>query len=207
MIKLIARLFLAISGWKAEGQRPLARRFVLIAAPHTSNWDLVYLLAFASIFDLKLSFVAKQEIFRWPFGGLMRRVGGIPVRRDRRQNLVQQLAEHLQAASDMALTIPAEGTRSYVPHWKSGFYHIAMGASVPVVCGFLDYERRRGGFGPELTLSGHPSDDMEPIRDFYSGVKARYPDLAGEIRLKEEQSSGQQLEPRLGDAANRKSAS
>lgn len=186
MTRLISRLFLAITGWKPEGTRPASRCFVLIAAPHTSNWDLAFLLAIAAIFEVKLSFVAKRELFRWPIGGLLRRVGGIPVRRDRRQDLVQQLIEHLGEASDLALTIPAEGTRSYVPYWKSGFYHVALGAKVPVVLGFLDYERKRGGFGPELALTGDPSLDMDAIRAFYSSVRGRHPENAGEIRLKAE---------------------
>jgi 1-acyl-sn-glycerol-3-phosphate acyltransferase len=119
-------------------------------------------------------------------GWLMRRLGGIPVRRDRSNDLVSQMAVAIEASDSIALTVPAEGTRGYTSHWKSGFYHIARKANVPVVLGFLDYARRRGGFGPELILTGNVSDDMDEIRGFYADKTGRFPDQKGEILLKEE---------------------
>jgi 1-acyl-sn-glycerol-3-phosphate acyltransferase len=184
--KLIARVFLGITGWKPEGRRPAARRYVLIAAPHTSNWDMFFLLALATVFDVKISFMAKHQLFRGPMGWAMRKLGGIPVRRDRRHNLVDQMARELTERSDLGLVVPAEGTRGYVPHWKSGFYHIALTAQVPIVFGYLDYARKRGGFGPEMIPTGNVGEDMDVIRDFYSPISGKYPDAFGEIRLKEE---------------------
>ena len=186
MIKLLARCFLGLTGWAAEGGRPRERRFVLIAAPHTSNWDLPYLLALAAIFDMKISWMGKHVLFRPPLGWLMRRVGGIPIVRHRRGNMVSQMARAFEESESLALVVPAEGTRSYVAQWKSGFYHIARSANVPIVLGYLDYARRRGGFGPALHPTGDIRTDMDEIRDFYADKLGKYPDQFGEVRLKEE---------------------
>jgi 1-acyl-sn-glycerol-3-phosphate acyltransferase len=184
--KRLASLFLRAQGWRPEGARPAARKYVLIAAPHTSNWDLVYLLALAAEYDVKVSWLGKHTLFRGVFGRAMRRLGGVPVDRTRRANLVQQLADVFEGNERLALTIPAEGTRDYTPHWKSGFYHTARTAGVPVVLGYLDYQRKRGGFGPEIILTGDVREDMNHIRDFYVDKVGKYPDQFGEIRLKEE---------------------
>lgn len=186
MARLVAKAFLRLTGWQPEGQRPAARRFVLIAAPHTSNWDLAYLLALATVFDLKIHWMGKHQLFRGPMGTVMRRLGGVPVRRDRRGDLVQQMAERIRESDRMALVVPAEGTRGYVAHWKSGFYHIARAAEVPIVLGYLDYARKRGGFGPELVPTGNVRQDMDEIRAFYADKQGRYPERFGEVRLKEE---------------------
>ncbi|MGH0028997.1 MAG: lysophospholipid acyltransferase family protein [Myxococcota bacterium] len=186
MLRLLAKGFLRLTGWRAEGERPVARRYVVIAAPHTSNWDLAYLLAFAAVFDVRLRFMAKHQLFRGPMGWVMRAVGGVPVRRDRRNDLVGQMADLLRDSPEMALTIPAEGTRGYVAHWKSGFYHIARRAEVPIVLSYLDYARKRGGFGPAILPTGDVSQDMDEIRAFYSDKQGRFPELFGEVRLKEE---------------------
>ncbi len=186
MLKPLAKLFLRITGWRSEGGLPVERKFVLIAAPHTSNWDLAYLLALAETYDVRVSWMGKHTLFRGPLGWLMRAVGGIPVRRDRRNSLVKQMAEEFRRRDELILTVPAEGTRGYTPHWKSGFYAIAREANVPIVMGFLDYERKVGGFGPALIPTGDIRADMDEFRAFYSAGQARYPDLFGEVRLKEE---------------------
>ena len=186
LIRAIAKGFLRLTGWEPEGARPLEDRFVLIAAPHTSNWDLAYLLAFAVHFDIQISWMGKHALFRPPLGWLMRRVGGIPIVRHKRENMVQAMARAFDENEKLALVVPAEGTRSYVAHWKSGFYHIAHSAQVPIVLGYLDYARKRGGFGPALRTSGDVSRDMDEIRDFYADKAGLYPDKFGEVRLKEE---------------------
>jgi 1-acyl-sn-glycerol-3-phosphate acyltransferase len=184
--KWIGQAFLRTAGWKMKGERPFVERYVFIAAPHTSNWDLAFLLALAQIYGIRVSWMGKDTLFRWPLGVLMRKLGGIPVRRDRTNDLVAQMVSAIQQSDSIALTVPVEGTRGYTPHWKSGFYHIARGAQAPVVMGFLDYERRRGGFGPEMSLTGDIRSDMDEIRAFYRDKRGRHPDDAGEIRLKEE---------------------
>jgi 1-acyl-sn-glycerol-3-phosphate acyltransferase len=184
--KLIAQAFLWLLGWKPEGRRPSARKFVLIAAPHTSNWDLPIMLSLAWVFDVKVSWMGKHTLFAWPYGWLMRFLGGIPIRRDRSENRVQQMARAFEEAESLALVVPVEGTRGYVPHWKSGFYHIAVSAKAPIVMGYLDFARKRGGFGPEFVPTGERTHDMDEIRSFYSDKTGKYPDQFGEVRLKEE---------------------
>ena len=186
MKKLLARAFLKLTGWTADGPAPTPKRYVLIAAPHTSNWDLPYLLAFAWLFDMRISWMGKHDLFRPPLGFLMRALGGLPVRRDKRGDMVSQMAQAIEEADAIALVVPAEGTRSYVPYWKSGFYHIARKANVPIVLSYLDYSRRIGGFGPAILPTGDLSADMEEIRNFYEGKQGKFPELFGEVRLKDE---------------------
>jgi 1-acyl-sn-glycerol-3-phosphate acyltransferase len=186
MRRALASLFLRVTGWRPEGARPAARRYVLIAAPHTSNWDLPYLLALAAVYDVRVSWMGKDTLFRGPWGALLRWLGGIAVDRTHRGNLVRQMSERFERSDRLALVVPAEGTRSYTAHWRSGFYHIAQSAKVPVVLGYLDYQRKRGGFGPELILTGDVRQDMDEIRGFYSDKVGRYPECFGPVRLKEE---------------------
>ena len=189
MLKLLARWFLRLTGWKQEGAKPAAKRFVLIAAPHTSNWDLAFLLAFAACYDLRISWMGKDVLFRPPLGWLMRRTGGIPIVRHERGGMVAQAARMLTSAKELMLVVPAEGTRGHVSHWKSGFYHIARTANVPIVLGYLDYARRRGGFGPAIEATGDVRADMDRIRAFYADKVGRHPDRFGEVRLAEENRS------------------
>jgi 1-acyl-sn-glycerol-3-phosphate acyltransferase len=186
MAKWLARAFLWITGWQLEGVKPSARKFVLVAAPHTSNWDLAYMLALSVLCDIKIRWMGKHALFRPPLGWLMHRVGGIPVVRHRAGNLVRQLVRQFESSDEFALVVPAEGTRGRAPHWKSGFYHIARAADVPVLLGYLDYPRKRGGFGPAFELTGDVSADMDEVRSFYADKVGRYPDLFGPVQLKEE---------------------
>jgi 1-acyl-sn-glycerol-3-phosphate acyltransferase len=119
-------------------------------------------------------------------GWFLRKVGGIPVVRHKAGNLVDQMAQVLRDADSLALVVPAEGTRGYVPYWESGFYHIARAADVPIVMSYLDYSRKRGGFGPALLPTGDVRVDMDEIREFYADKVGRYPDQFGAVRLKEE---------------------
>lgn len=187
MVKqLLARVFLKLTGWTAHGSKPIARRYVLIAAPHTTNWDLPYLLAFAWLYGIHISWMGKHQLFTPPFGWLMRWLGGVPVVRNKSGDMVSQMAQVIDASNDICLVVPAEGTRTYVPHWKSGFYHIARTAEVPIVLSYLDYAKREGGFGPAILPTGDVAADMDEIRDFYADKQGKYPELFGEIRLKEE---------------------
>jgi 1-acyl-sn-glycerol-3-phosphate acyltransferase len=130
--------------------------------------------------------MGKHNLFKWPFGAIMRALGGIPVRRHERGNLVEASARIFDERDSLILVVPAEGTRSYAAHWKSGFYRIAERAGVPIVMSFLDFERKAGGFGPQLLPSGDLRGDMDEIRAFYSDKVGKYPEQFGPIRLKEE---------------------
>ncbi len=186
MGKLLARVFLVLTGWRPEGQRPEADKFVLIAAPHTSSWDLAYLLALSQVLGVRVSWMGKHTLFRGPMGWVMRRVGGIPVWRHLRENVVKQMVKAFHASEALALTVPPEGTRGYRDYWKSGFYHIAREAQVPIVLGYLDYARKRGGFGPQLLPTGDVRRDMDEIRRFYADKTGKHPERFSRVHLKEE---------------------
>ena len=170
--------FLRLAGWKLQGQMPAnIPKSVLIAAPHTSNWDLPYTLMVAFALRLNVCWMGKASIFRWPFGGVMRWLGGIAVDRDQSNNLVAASAVKLTAASgQMQLIVPPEGTRGHTRHWKTGFYYIAQQARVPIVLAFLDYERRVGGLGPIFQPTGDIEHDMAEIKRFYAPIKGRRSD-------------------------------
>lgn len=182
----LGRVYLRLSGWRVEGSLPAQGKVVVIAAPHTSNWDLPFMLAVAYVLGVTPAWLGKRELFRWPFGWLMHRLGGIPVDRSARHNLVQQAVARFDLVERLFLVIPPSGTRSRATHWRSGFYHIARGAGVPIVCAFLDYRRKIGGIGPVVTPSGDVAADMAILRRFYASVVGRHPDRTTPVRLLEE---------------------
>jgi 1-acyl-sn-glycerol-3-phosphate acyltransferase len=184
--KLLARIFLWSNGWETVGTKAADEKLVLIAAPHTSNWDLVQLLAVKSILGVEISWIGKHTVFWWPLGPILRALGGVPVRRDHPEGIVEQIVRAFDQAEALCLVIAPEGTRSYTPYWKSGFYRIAKAAGVPIQLSFVDSARRQAGFGPTLTPSDDLRADMDKIRAFYADKVARHPDQAGEVRLREE---------------------
>ncbi len=186
MRKLVGKFTLRLFGWSATGAPPAPAKYVLVTAPHTSNWDFIFLLAYAAAFGVTISWLGKREMFRFPFQRLLRSLGGIPVDRKGGGNMVDQMRELFAAREKLALGVPTEGTRSYVEYWKSGFYQIARAANVPIVMAYLDYATKRGGFGPALTPSGDIKGDMDLFRAFYSGMLGKHPAQTGRIRLREE---------------------
>jgi 1-acyl-sn-glycerol-3-phosphate acyltransferase len=167
--------FLKLTGWKVEGSLPQqARKSVFIAAPHTSNWDLPYTLMVAFALRLNIYWMGKQSIFRWPFGPVMRWLGGIAVDRSQSTNLVAASAQAIeQASGPVQLVVPPEGTRSKARYWKTGFYYIAMAAKVPIVMAYMDYAEKRSGLGPIFLPSGDIERDMLDIKAFYAGFKGK----------------------------------
>jgi 1-acyl-sn-glycerol-3-phosphate acyltransferase len=174
-MRTIARFLMFCTRWKSSGRLPNIRKFVLIAAPHTSNWDLFYTLLVA--FDLKANiyWMGKDTIFKKPFGHLMRWLGGVPINRSKSNNIVEQSIELFHQSDRLILTVPPSGTRSRVTYWRTGFYHIANGASVPIVMGFLDYRLRTGGIGPLVQPTGDITRDMKVISSFYADITGKYP--------------------------------
>ncbi|MFP6801706.1 MAG: 1-acyl-sn-glycerol-3-phosphate acyltransferase [Pseudomonadales bacterium] len=185
LAQLLGGLVLSVFGWQKAGQVPSARNMVIIAAPHTSNWDFIFLLAAAYSFGISVNWLGKDSLFRSPLGPILRFLGGVPVDRSKRNNLVQSLSAQIEHGSGIALVIPPSGTRRKTEHWKSGFYRIAEAAQIPLVCGYLDYEKKEAGLG----LAFLPSDlsrDMNRIREFYEPIVGKYPENKSRIRLKEE---------------------
>ena len=167
--------FLKLTGWKIQGTLPPgAEKSVLIAAPHTSNWDLPYMLMVAFSLQLTVYWMGKEQIFRFPFRGLMMWLGGIPVQREKSNNLVAASAEAIKAASGpLQLVVPPEGTRSKTRYWKTGFYHIAVSAQVPIVMAYMDYEKKISGLGPVFEPTGNIEADMAQIKAFYANFKGK----------------------------------
>jgi len=175
VLRALSLGFLKVTGWKVLGALPPgAEKSVLIAAPHTSNWDLPYTLMVAFSLRLTVYWMGKEQIFRFPFKGLMMWLGGIPVQRDKSTNLVAASVEAIKAASGpLQLIVPPEGTRSKTRFWKTGFYHIAVGAQVPIVMAYMDYEKKISGLGPVFEPTGNIEADMAQIKAFYANFKGK----------------------------------
>lgn len=187
MLKWIGQTYLKLNGWRLEGAKPQYDQCVVIACPHTSNWDLPYMLAAAWVYDVRLRWLGKKEIFKPPFAGLMKAMGGLPVDRSKHNNLVDQIVEMLKTAEgELMIVVPPSGTRTRREYWKSGFYHMAHGAGVPVVPGFLDYEGKRAGFGEPIFLTGDMRADMDRLRAFYADKRGRFPENETTVRLRGE---------------------
>jgi len=178
VLRTFSVVFLRLNGWKIEGSLPPeATRSVFIAAPHTSNWDLPYTLMVAFALNLNIYWMGKASLFRWPFGPVMRWLGGIAVNRDKNSNLVAQSAQALiDADGPLQLVVPAEGTRGKTRHWKTGFYFIALQARVPIILAYMDYERKVSGLGPMFQPTGDVEADMAEIKRFYAPIKGRRAD-------------------------------
>jgi len=176
VLRQSAALFLRIFGWRMEGRIPDIPKFVIIAAPHTSNWDLPLVLFCAFAFQTKIFVMVKAAVFRWPFGGFFKWLGCMPIDRSKPNGVVGQSIQAFQDNDELALMVPPSGTRSKVRHWKTGFYHIADGANVPIVLGFLDYRRKVGGVGPAVIPTGDIEADMKVIRAFYVGIIGKNPE-------------------------------
>ncbi len=182
----IGQTFLKVAGWQVDGGRPPVDRYVIIAAPHTSNWDMPFMLAFAFIYDIPVKWMGKHTLFEGAYGAFFKRLGGIPIVRHRPGGVVGQMVEAFEENESLVLMVPAEGTRSHVDYWKSGFYHIAREADVPVVLSYLDFGNKIGGIGPALKMTGDVRADMDRIRAFYAGKTGLRPENVGVIRLREE---------------------
>ena len=174
--RALSQIGLKLSGWTLSGETPKDKKYVLIAAPHTSNWDFILLIAIAFTFRIKVSWMGKNNLFKGPAGPVMRWMGGIPVERSKNTGLVQQVVDRFNEADELVVTIPPEGTRSKVRQWKSGFYHVANGAGVPVVLGFLDFKKKVGGFGPTFMPTGNYEEDLKEIQGFYQNISGKLPD-------------------------------
>lgn len=185
---MLGSLPLRFASWRVEGELPTEKKYVALAYPHTSNWDGALLLALTRSVGMRMSFMIKDDWVKGPLGVLLKSQGAIAVNRKGAHNLVDRMVEEMKSRDELALFIPPEGTRKRAEHWKSGFYHIALGANVPVIPAYLDYRRRRGGFGPAVHLTGDPKRDMDQIRAFYKEMDPQgcYPENVGPIRLREE---------------------
>ena len=179
LMRAFSRVTLRAMGWRTEGITPdqieAYPKYVLIAAPHTSNWDFPITLMVCFVLRLRVYWMAKSSMFAWPVGWLARWLGGIPIDRSAANNTVQNTVAAFAARERLVVIVAPEGTRGKVSHWKTGFYHIAHGAGVPIGMAYLDFKRKRGGIGRMFTTSGDIAADMVEIQQFYSGVTGKNP--------------------------------
>lgn len=184
-MKLICRWLLRISGWTlTDKSLPDAKKIICIFAPHTSNWDFVVMIIAKFAFGIKVRFLGKHSLFIWPFGWFFRALGGMPVVRHNNYNVVAQVVELLESNETILLALAPEGTRSYKPYWKTGFYHIAEKADLPLLMFYLDNKTRTIGFGELFKVTGDIDADMEVFRDFYKHKEGFNPQQTSLIQTK-----------------------
>jgi len=184
ILQAVCRTIMRVWGWKLEANFPAATKYVLIFAHHTSNWDFLIGLLAALSMGFWPQWIGKDSLFRGPFGGIMHWLGGMPVDRSKSTNFVDQIIELYNQHEHLVIAIAPEGTRGKTTHWKTGFYHIAQGANVPIVTSFLDYKRKIGGIGPMFIPTGDIETDMIAIREFYRGVTGKNPAGQGDVQLR-----------------------
>lgn len=172
-----------IGGWTAVGSKPDVPKAIVIAAPHTSNWDGLWALAYKVSIGAEIHFFAKKSLFWFPLGMLLRGLGGIALDRRRAGSAVQQAINMFNEQDSFYFGLAPEGTRKKTRGWKNGFYRIAVGAGVPVYLGFLDYENKRVGIGRRLDLSGDEETDLEICREYYANIQGRWPEKTSPIRF------------------------
>jgi 1-acyl-sn-glycerol-3-phosphate acyltransferase len=184
----LVRKSLDLVGWRFETEKLPEKKYVLLAWPHSTNWDGLLLVTLARSIDLHMEWMVKDDWVKGPLGPFMKRLGAVPINRSRSTNVVDQMVAEFERRKEFVLAIPPEGTRARADHWRSGFYRIALGAQVPVAPGYLDFARKRAGIGPAIPMTGDPKVDMDRIRAFYAKVNAvaHDPSKVGPIRLREE---------------------
>lgn len=175
MSRFLYRFFFKLAGWKIEGAMPPDKKFLIIVAPHTSNWDFMIGLCARSILKFDAKYLGKKELFRFPFGALFRWLGGVPVDRSRNVNMVDAVAELFNRHEKLIVAIAPEGTRKYVPQWKTGFYFIALKAKIPIVMSAFDYPKKTIFISSPFHPTGDLAADMKIIFGFYGDKHGKFP--------------------------------
>lgn len=183
MGKLLAKLIFAIFGWKLDDHlKADFRRCVMIAAPHTSNWDIVFARAAFSLLGIPVRFTVKKEWTRFPFNLIMNPLGAIAIDRspkkpgDPRPSMTEAMIKLFAENKELVVLVTPEGTRSLRTKWKTGFYHVASGAKVPIALGYLDYKNRIAGVGKMVYPSGDMHKDIKEIMDYYKNIPPKFPE-------------------------------
>jgi len=176
IVHWISGAFLTLGGWKIQGDWPALDKMVLVAAPHTSNWDGINMLAAAGYYRVRLRWMGKKSLTQGPFGWLIKWLGCVPIDRSKANDVVGAMAEAFAREERMVLAIPPEGTRSAVREWKSGFYHIAVGANVPIVLSVLDYGKRKVRLAAVVFPSGDYETDLKLIQAHYADAQGKHRD-------------------------------
>lgn len=184
MLRPLAKLLLRLGGWTAVGGHPDIPKAVIIAAPHTSNWDGIWAIIYKFSIGIDIHFFAKHTLFRFPFRRILRSFGAQSLDRSRPGSAVAEVVAEFRRSETYYFGLAPEGTRSLKPGWKSGFYRLATEAGVPVILGFLDYREKRLGLGPVMTLTGDQDTDLAAISAFYDNVTGRWPEKTSPIEFR-----------------------
>jgi 1-acyl-sn-glycerol-3-phosphate acyltransferase len=208
LICWLAKLGFRLTGWQLVGQLPAEKKYVIIVAPHTSNWDFLLGLCFVFLHQIKLTFMAKHTIFAFPFGGLIRWLGGMPIVRSSHSNVVDATAQAFRDSTDLVVAMSPEGTRKKAERWKSGFYWMACKGEVPIVIGFIDYRTRQVGLCGIFYPTGDIDADMPKIQAFYRDTARPERTRGGPLTARASASRGaraaSELAPRAGPAFTRR---
>jgi len=191
-----------LMGWESVGEFPSMPKAMFIASPHTSLWDGIIMVTIAWSMGIRLSWITKKETVTFPFKRLVLFFGAVPVDRSTKNDTVAQIAEQFRTREGMYLAIAPAGTRKKRDYWKSGFYHMALQANVPLICGFLDYKTKRGGIRAIVHPTGDVHTDMERLREVYDGIEAKHPALMTRIRLRAEDAEATEAPPATGGAGS-----
>lgn len=181
MIRFIFWLIYTFNGWDIKGEKPPGiKKYVMLAAPHTSNFDLVYALVGLKKLKVNTRFTIKKEWLRFPFGAFIKPLGAIGIDRGPktkdRKSMVDSMSELFDKEEELCILVTPEGTRKKVKKWKSGFYYVALNAKVPLVLGYLDYKNKISGIGPTIYPSGNYEKDLKIIQEFYATIPPKFPD-------------------------------
>jgi 1-acyl-sn-glycerol-3-phosphate acyltransferase len=183
MLQGLARFILRVCGWTPVGELPDLDKAVFIAAPHTSNWDGIWLMIYRVALDIDIHFLAKNTLFWWPLGTVLRALGAMPLDRTVSASTVRQIADAFTERNHFWFALSPEGTRKWQPHWKTGFHRIAKAANVPIVLAFIDYPSRRMGIGITLHPPRDIERDLQSFREFYEPFQGRVPENKGAIEF------------------------
>jgi 1-acyl-sn-glycerol-3-phosphate acyltransferase len=175
LMQKISRQILHLIGWRSNVTLPGVSSYVLIGAPHTSNWDFAIMMLLTTSVGIPVNWMGKDSLFKGPLGFFMRFFGAISVNRKEQTNLVDQIASMFDNKEELIVVISPEGTRSKTSRWRTGFYYIALNANVPIVMAYADYKNKVCGIGPAVKPTGDIQADFEIIRDFYKGIEGKHP--------------------------------
>jgi 1-acyl-sn-glycerol-3-phosphate acyltransferase len=183
VLRKIAEYSLGLMGWETDNQWPQGlEQCVMIAAPHTSNWDAVYARLALKVLGVNVRITIKDSYMKFPLGPFVRAMGGIGIDRSpkkegqARASMVQLMADLFKEHPHLVMLVTPEGTRAKQENWKTGFYHIAMTAGVPIALAYMDYKKKRAGVGKIIYPTGNYEQDMQEIMQFYANIEPKFPE-------------------------------
>jgi|SRR5690554_3320466 len=183
MLSHLSMWILKTLGWSVHADFPEVKKYIVIAAPHTSNWDFPLGILAAKALNLKVHWIGKSSLFRRPFGWFFRAIGGAPVHRGKGADQIKQIADLFSHKDELVIALAPEGTRSKRSHWKTGFWHIARIAEVPITMAYLDFGQKQVGLGGTFYSCDSIEKDFEKIRLFYTGRHGKNPAQESLIQL------------------------